>query len=185
MSHPYKEIGVGWGHKARLWDVRFITMPTPGNQKQQSAGKHACWGLITSSEDTTAKLWSIPPECDAETGSAIPLACQGTFRGHAGRHVWRVAAHPLLPLVSTGGNDSSAKLWYWPMHCENPVQEGGTATGHMAHHYLGESLSPLPLFPGAHEQQGGETARCLAFVVPHKDDVPHILLATTQTFLPH
>lgn len=201
-------VGVGWGHKARLWDVRFIKLPSPHQTQQthQNAkdqkSESTCWGLVTASEDTTAKLWCIPSGVGgggSEEGSedVQSLECRCTFRGHAGRHVWRVAAHPSLPLVSTGGNDSSAKLWHWPTHYEHEkaAQKQSRSKGkntepdlpmnaigeHLGNMRVSDFCVDLPSSPPAQKKEMVESVRCLAFGhCTGVSGVPQILLATSK-----
>eukprot|EP00750_Incisomonas_marina_P021579 INCI456.1.p1 GENE.INCI456.1~~INCI456.1.p1 ORF type:complete len:980 (-),score=115.39 INCI456.1:580-3519(-) len=88
-----------FGHRARVWDVRFI----------EGQGQ-----LVTVSEDATAKLW------DEATG-----ACLSTIVGHAPKNVWSIAVTRVVggrAVVATGGADGSVKIWssnhvtYLPRH---------------------------------------------------------------------
>ncbi|GLD91700.1 hypothetical protein PINS_up000233 [Pythium insidiosum] len=82
LSTPYVSQFRAWGHTARLWDVRFTDV-----------------GIVTTSEDTMARVWDWRGQCLA------------TLQGHSGKHVWRVAVHPSQRLLATGGGDSAVKLW--------------------------------------------------------------------------
>ncbi|CEG36287.1 WD-repeat protein WDR6, WD repeat superfamily [Plasmopara halstedii] len=82
LANGYTTLFRAWGHSARIWDVAFWER-----------------GLATASEDGLCKLWNRNGHCVA------------TLQGHMGRNVWRIAVHPSLNLVATGGGDGAAKLW--------------------------------------------------------------------------
>ncbi|ETI40513.1 hypothetical protein L914_13558 [Phytophthora nicotianae] len=82
LASEYSPVFRAWGHSARIWDVSFW--------------KH---GVVTSSEDGLCKLWDLDGNCVA------------TLQGHMGKHVWRVAVHPLLEMIASGGGDGAVKLW--------------------------------------------------------------------------
>lgn len=72
---------VGWGHRARIWDVVFVDETK----------------IATASEDGCVIIWDFVTKCQLVT-----------LRGHSS-DVWRVAVghNHLL----TGGNDGSVKCW--------------------------------------------------------------------------
>ncbi|TMW60647.1 hypothetical protein Poli38472_000689 [Pythium oligandrum] len=82
LDTPYESVFRAWGHTARLWDVKFCSQD-----------------VLTVSEDAFCKLWDLDGTCVA------------TMQGHQGKHVWRVAVHPAMPLIATGGGDGAVKLW--------------------------------------------------------------------------
>ncbi len=115
-----------FAHGARVWDLAFIeeTQDEPGGCSMV---------LASSGEDCAVKLWraslgtmsadramvssSERSELDeARSVSAVELLA--TLRGHAGKHVWCVAAHagghsgPFM--LASGGADGAIKLW--PLH---------------------------------------------------------------------
>jgi WD40 repeat protein len=64
--------------------------------------------LATASDDKTAKLWRLTKR---RMKSSRPTAiCVATLVGHRGA-VNSVAFHPTAPLVVTGSDDNTAKLW--------------------------------------------------------------------------
>jgi WD40 repeat protein len=67
--------------------------------------------LATGSHDRTAKLWRFDSDGLAEDN--MSATCVATLEGDSGHSdiVNSVAFHPTLPLLATGSDDSSAKLW--------------------------------------------------------------------------
>jgi len=65
--------------------------------------------LATGSFDKTAKLWRL-----VHTPDGLAATCVATLdssnRGHSSS-VYSVAFHPILPLLATGSEDNTAKLW--------------------------------------------------------------------------
>jgi WD40 repeat protein len=67
--------------------------------------------LATGSKDRTAKLWRFNPHgSKANNMSATCVATLGGDKGHR-NFVTSVAFHPTLPILVTGSNDRTAKLW--------------------------------------------------------------------------
>ncbi|KDO20303.1 hypothetical protein SPRG_21420 [Saprolegnia parasitica CBS 223.65] len=73
LSRPFESIFRGWGHTARIWDVKFTSL-----------------GLVTASEDATCKLWDLSTN-----------QCIATLHGHTDVNVWRLAVHPSQPHSSS------------------------------------------------------------------------------------
>ncbi|KAG3119014.1 hypothetical protein PI124_g3206 [Phytophthora idaei] len=82
LASEYSPVFRAWGHTARIWDVSFWKR-----------------GVATASEDGLCKLWDLDGNCVA------------TLQGHMGKHVWRVAVHPSLEMIASGGGDGAVKLW--------------------------------------------------------------------------
>ncbi|OQS02515.1 hypothetical protein THRCLA_05120 [Thraustotheca clavata] len=83
LSHNFYSVFRGWGHTARVWDVKFCGL-----------------GIITASEDATCRLWGF-------NGS-----CLAVLLGHTDVNVWRVAVHPKQShIIASGGGDNAIKLW--------------------------------------------------------------------------
>jgi WD40 repeat protein len=67
--------------------------------------------LATGSWDHTAKLWHFNPHGSASDNMlATCVATMKGIHGHTGA-VTSVAFHPELPLLATGSDDNTAKLW--------------------------------------------------------------------------
>jgi len=67
--------------------------------------------LATGSSDQTAKLWSFNPDGSKSNNmSATCVATLGEAQGHT-QYVTSVAFHPMLPLLATGYEECTAKLW--------------------------------------------------------------------------
>ncbi|KAJ0409694.1 hypothetical protein ATCC90586_007483 [Pythium insidiosum] len=96
LSTPYGSQFRAWGHTARLWDVRFTDV-----------------GIITTSEDTMARVWDWSGQCLA------------TLQGHTGKHIWRVAVHPSQRLLATGGGDGAVKLWDLQQQVTSTIASAG------------------------------------------------------------
>jgi WD40 repeat protein len=85
-------VAVGFGHIARVWDVRFL--PDRSNEIF----------LMSTSEDTTAYLWNL---------SLVDrtLKVHEKYHGHGGKHVWSQAISSDGALAATGGNDGGVSIW--------------------------------------------------------------------------
>lgn len=81
-----KELAVGWGHLARIWDLHFI-----GNDT-----------IVSVSEDCTAKVWGV---------QGTKLVCSQTFEGHLGRNTWAGSINYDEKVLATGGSDGRVRLW--------------------------------------------------------------------------
>jgi WD40 repeat protein len=64
--------------------------------------------LATSSGDCTAKLWSFNP--DGSASDNMSATCVATLKGHS-KTIMSVAFHPELPLLATGSDDMTTRLW--------------------------------------------------------------------------
>ncbi|EQC39975.1 hypothetical protein SDRG_02630 [Saprolegnia diclina VS20] len=92
LSRPFESVFRGWGHTARIWDVKFTSL-----------------GLVTASEDATCKLWDLSTS-----------QCVATLHGHTDVNVWRLAVHPSQPhLIASGGGDNAVKTWDLRLHVFN------------------------------------------------------------------
>jgi WD40 repeat protein len=79
--NEWVSIWLGWGHTARVWQVSF-----------------SLFGLVTSGEDGTARLW------DLKDGKEI-----GTFHNFASQSLWKMDIRSRRVLLGT--NDGSIKCW--------------------------------------------------------------------------
>jgi WD40 repeat protein len=67
--------------------------------------------LATGSSDYTAKLWRLVHTPDGSISAATCVATLDSSNdGHIGS-VYSVAFHPTLPLLATGSEDNTIKLW--------------------------------------------------------------------------
>jgi WD40 repeat protein len=84
-------LGIGWGHQARPWGVRFLPGRGDGTVRLASIG-----------EDATAKLWRW------EGGRELVEARSWTL--HRGKHIWSFDFDFEKGLMATGGNDGRVGL---------------------------------------------------------------------------
>ena len=125
-----------FAHGARVWDAAFAA-------EERSPGGTTLT-VASSGEDSTVRLWRMAPtslgkrqadmDC-SQPAEAVKLSA--TFRGHAGKHVWCVAAHKgqdaRSPSLVSGGADGALKFW--------PIREHLTACS--ANSQLDEAQSNL------------------------------------------
>ncbi|KAK9446952.1 WD40-repeat-containing domain protein [Limtongia smithiae] len=79
-------LAIGWGHTARIWQLRFL-------------GKY----ILSSGEDNSARLWEY---------KNAKLECMQVFEGHTGRNVWSLSALGKdKSIIATGGADGRVRLW--------------------------------------------------------------------------
>lgn len=79
-------LAVGWGHMARIWQLKFLEN-----------------NIISTGEDNTARVWEL------KQGK---LDCVQTWEGHTGRNVWSMAVNGLdETLIATGGADGRIRIW--------------------------------------------------------------------------
>lgn len=80
-------LSTAWGHTARIWRLKF----------------HGdCAGVLSVSEDLTARTWQI-----TEEKQLVPVH---TYELHTGRHVWGLDVDPEGAIAATGGNDGRVRL---------------------------------------------------------------------------
>ena len=80
-------------HSGTIWSVAFHpTSPI----------------LATGSADKTAKLWRL--SLDSAGTDNESAKCVATLSEHSGT-IWSVAFHPTAPILATGSDDKTAKLW--------------------------------------------------------------------------
>jgi WD40 repeat protein len=125
---PFLATG-SFDHTAKLWrfdpdeldeDIMSATyVATLGGDKGHrnfvnSVAFHPTLPLLaTASFDHTAKLWQFDP--DGSEATNMSATCEATLKGH-GNSVSSVSFHPALPLLATGSNDRTAKLWSFNPH---------------------------------------------------------------------
>lgn len=89
-----KEVATGWGHLARIWDIKFYQY-TPNSAK---------FHIISASEDCTSRLWLV--DLDKKT-----INTQRVMEGHLGRNTWCASINETLGIMATGGSDGRVRLW--------------------------------------------------------------------------
>ena len=87
-------MGLGWGHQARPWTVRFLP---------EVEGKVR---LVTSGEDLSVRFWSVVPR----PGETAVLENDRTWMLHQGKSIWCFALKEEEELMVTGGNDGRIGL---------------------------------------------------------------------------
>ncbi|KAK9471593.1 uncharacterized protein V1510DRAFT_437474 [Dipodascopsis tothii] len=78
-------VAVGWGHLARIWELRFR-----GDD------------VVSVSEDCTARVW---------TRDGDRLRCTQVLEGHTGKNVWALGLGGGGAVAATGGGDGRVVLW--------------------------------------------------------------------------
>ncbi|KAK9461392.1 WD40-repeat-containing domain protein [Lipomyces oligophaga] len=79
-------LAIGWGHTARIWQLRFVDDL-----------------IVSTGEDNTAREWK---QKDGK------LVCTQVWEGHTGRNVWSLAINRTnMSVVATGGADGRIRLW--------------------------------------------------------------------------
>jgi WD repeat-containing protein 6 len=86
-------LATGFGHLARVWDVRFFPSDLTNDQY-----------LLSTSEDASAFLWHF----SLTDGK---LAVLEQYHGHGGKHVWSQAISSTGAIAATGGNDGGVSIW--------------------------------------------------------------------------
>ena len=93
-----------FAHSVRIWDCCWA-----------SDGGEEGLQLATAGEDGSAKLWRIACGRSTKGGGGERIELLSTLRGHAGKHVWCVAASSggagSPRLLASGGADGAVKLW--------------------------------------------------------------------------
>lgn len=92
-------ISVGWGHRARIWGVRFLPET-----------KESLIELLSISEDLTSRFWAFNTEQDTKN---IELKNTATYQLHSGKHIWSYALDFERGLLATGGADGRIGLVYY------------------------------------------------------------------------
>ncbi|KAI5858863.1 WD40-repeat-containing domain protein [Tricharina praecox] len=87
-------VGMGWGHQARPWGVRFL--PAEAGQVR----------LVSISEDLTAKFWGFAPKPE-ETAT---MEITKSWLLHQGKSIWAFAIDTERELMASGGNDGRVGL---------------------------------------------------------------------------
>jgi len=87
-------VGMGWGHQARPWGVRFL--PAEAGQVR----------LISVSEDLTARFWMFTPQPSGTT----MMETTKSWLLHQGKSIWAFVIDTEKQLMATGGNDGRVGL---------------------------------------------------------------------------
>ncbi|KAK5778322.1 hypothetical protein RI543_003981 [Arxiozyma heterogenica] len=87
-----EQLAVGWGHTARIWNLRFF---------------HDDTKLISVSEDCTCRTWNI----NLDPGrNKVELLINHVFEVHLIKNVWSVDVKEDEMIAVTSGNDGRLKL---------------------------------------------------------------------------
>ncbi|KAK9328371.1 WD40-repeat-containing domain protein [Lipomyces starkeyi] len=84
--HTNECLAVGWGHSARIWQLKYLEDDT----------------IVSTGEDSTTRVWSF------RDGK---LNCVQIWEGHSGRSIWSLAVTDDKNIVSTGGADGRVRIW--------------------------------------------------------------------------
>jgi WD40 repeat protein len=123
--------------------------------------------LATGSHDRTAKLWSFNPHGLAVDN--MSATCVATLEGGHGHQdsVTSVAFHPMLPLLATGSDDNTAKLWSFNPNgsAANNMSATCVATleGDSGHSDWVESVAFHPMLPLLATGSADRTAKLWSF----------------------
>ena len=150
--------------------------------------------LATSSVDRTAKLWRLSPDNSSAT-------CVATLVGHrlpwyrplwckwfkTGSTVCSVAFHATLPLLATGSDDKTAKLWclspdYSEAICVATLVGHGQKIRHVAFHPTAPLLATTSNDKTAKLWQisrDNSSAKCVATLEGHSGDVRSVAFHPT------
>ncbi len=118
-----------------IFDLSFssITQPKMGHFFGTKSVAFDSNVIATVGEDNALKIWNLL--------SSTVASCSGTFIGHSKR-VNSVAVHSTLPLLATGSDDKTAKLWYmgfdrvFPIHVETLKDHSGSVKSVAFHQIL-------------------------------------------------
>jgi WD40 repeat protein len=136
--------------------------------------------LATASFDHTAKLWRFDP--DGSEDNNMLATCVATLRGH-GNAVTSVVFHPALPLLATGSQDRTAKLWRF-------LDDGSEATcvatleGEHGHGNSVSSVAFHPTLPLLATGSWDYTAKLWSFN-PHGSEVSNMPATCVATLRGH
>ncbi|KAF9884814.1 hypothetical protein FE257_001230 [Aspergillus nanangensis] len=95
-------IASAYGHKARIWDVQFLHLPS---------GNHNSLNLVSRGEDATCVLWNLHWGSSPADGSAYHLDNKTSYHLHAGKHIWSMDVRNVDSefIIYTGGADGALK----------------------------------------------------------------------------
>lgn len=88
------ELATGWGHLARIWDIKFYRYETDSEPDNLT--------IISVSEDCAARVWNVKND---------KMSTNRVMEGHLGRNAWCGAVHDQLGILATGGSDGRIRLW--------------------------------------------------------------------------
>lgn len=85
------QVAAGWGHLARIWDIKFY--------RYQSSNQLT---VVSASEDCTARVWTLQGD---------KLVTARVMEGHLGRNTWCCALDDVRGVLATSGSDGRVRLW--------------------------------------------------------------------------
>jgi WD40 repeat protein len=129
--------------------------------------------LATGSWDNTAKLWRFNPHGSEATN--MSATCVATLEGKHGHQdsVISVAFHPELPLLATGSEDNTAKLWNFNPHGLESGNMSATCVATLRVHrkaVTSVAFHPkLPILATSSKDNTAKLSRCKILISHYND----------------